>query len=40
MLTAGVHVRLWEANVAAPGIYFVRLRVGGWQATRRVLVLR
>ncbi len=38
-LSAGVHVRLWPANAAAPGIYLVRFQVGGWQAVRRFLIL-
>ena len=36
---AGVHVSLWDARRAAPGIYFVRARSGRWSAVARVLVL-
>lgn len=36
---AGVHVSLWDARRAAPGIYLVRARSGPWTATVRVLVL-
>ncbi len=36
---AGVHVALWDARAAAPGIYLVRARARGWSAARRVLVL-
>lgn len=37
---AGVHVSIWDARQAAPGIYLVCARSSGWAATRRVLVLR
>jgi len=36
----GVHIALWDARVAAPGVYLITVRFGAWQATRRVLVLR
>jgi len=36
----GVHVSLWDARRAPPGIYFLRARSGGWSSMRRVLVLR
>jgi hypothetical protein len=36
---AGVHVSVWDARRAAPGIYLMRARSGGWSAARRVLVL-
>jgi hypothetical protein len=39
VLSPGVHVRLWGAKGAAAGIYFVRMKVGIWQAVRRFLVL-
>jgi hypothetical protein len=37
---AGVHVALWDARRSAPGLYVVVARLGAWQGTRRVLVLR
>lgn len=37
---AGVHVALWDARAAAPGIYLVRAAVGPWRAVRRELVIR
>ena len=37
---AGVHVALWDARRSAPGVYIVVVRLGVWQGTRRVLVLR
>ena len=36
---AGVHVSVWDARRAAPGIYLIHARVGSWAAARRVLVL-
>ena len=36
---AGVHVALWDARRAAPGIYLLRASSGPWSAVRRVLVL-
>lgn len=38
--SAGVHILLWDATRAAPGVYLVRVRARGWQAAVRVLVLR
>lgn len=37
---AGRHVLAWDGARAAPGMYFVRLRHGATQETRRVLIAR
>jgi len=37
---AGIHRLRWDANEAGAGIYFLRLKAGSFQATRRVVLLR
>lgn len=39
-LSAGVHIAVWAARGAAPGIYLVRFQVSYGQATRLLLVMR
>jgi hypothetical protein len=37
---AGAHKIIWNAAGAAAGMYFVKMRVGEFQATRKILLLR
>jgi hypothetical protein len=39
-MTAGIRIRVWDARHVAPGLHFVRLRVAGWEAARRVVLLK
>ncbi len=38
--TAGAHKIVWEAGGVASGMYFVKMRAGDFQATRKVLLIR
>ena len=38
--TAGISIRVWDARHVASGLHFVRLRVAGWEAARRVVLLK
>ncbi|MDZ7359225.1 MAG: T9SS type A sorting domain-containing protein [candidate division KSB1 bacterium] len=38
--TAGAHKSIWEAAGVAAGVYFVKMRAGDFQATRKILLLR
>jgi hypothetical protein len=38
--TAGAHKIVWEAAGMASGMYFVKMRAGDFQATRKILLLR
>jgi hypothetical protein len=38
--TAGRHKVVWEARGVASGMYFVKMRAGEFQATRKILLLR
>jgi len=37
---AGTHKTVWDARGAASGMYFVKMRAGEFQATRKILLLR
>jgi len=37
---AGIHKIVWEAQGFAAGMYFVKMRAGGFQRTRKMLLLR
>jgi len=38
--TAGAHKIVWEAAGVASGMYFVKMRAGDFQATKKILLLR
>jgi hypothetical protein len=38
--TAGAHKIVWEARGVSSGMYFVKMRAGDFQATRKILLLR
>jgi hypothetical protein len=38
--TPGSHKIVWEAAGVSSGMYFVKMRAGDFQATRKILLLR